>query len=290
MEKLSPPDRLSKFCIDAGFLNVVEIGHYFITKDCRILTNHRCSGFVVSTRCKDTKIYLNQKVGSKGTPKLDQYWKLQRVACTACKYGVEIRIMSMKKDNSSLLGQNFSGLKKSWSRIWTTTSRKFQKFSSKKMRVNWMRRIFACWSKAKRTTTKKRNLLICQASFRWMKGIGLILNQENHSLSLCARGFEESNPSSSTFSNSTTRRRVHCPEERSKAKVVGNYQYTSALRWRTIETVFRTSIPVNQLSIYGAVSDLCEEHKACHVRTGETCYGRKIWPIVCSSKFVDENT
>ena len=36
---------------------------------------------------------------------------------------------------------------------------------------------------------------------------------------------------------------------------------------RTIETVFRTIISVNQLSIYGAVSDLCEEYKACHVRT-----------------------
>ena len=36
----------------------------------------------------------------------------------------------------------------------------------------------------------------------------------------------------------------------------------------TIETVFRTIISVNQLSIYGAVSDLCEEYKACHVRTG----------------------
>ena len=36
----------------------------------------------------------------------------------------------------------------------------------------------------------------------------------------------------------------------------------------TIETVFRTIISVNQLSIYGAVSDLCEESKFCHVRTG----------------------
>ena len=36
----------------------------------------------------------------------------------------------------------------------------------------------------------------------------------------------------------------------------------------TIETVFRTIISVNQLSIYGAVSDLCEEYKACHARTG----------------------
>ena len=36
----------------------------------------------------------------------------------------------------------------------------------------------------------------------------------------------------------------------------------------TIETVFRTIISVNQLSIYGAFSDLCEECKTCHVRTG----------------------
>ena len=31
---------------------------------------------------------------------------------------------------------------------------------------------------------------------------------------------------------------------------------------------FRTIISVNQFSIYGAVSDLCEEYKTCHVRTG----------------------
>ena len=36
----------------------------------------------------------------------------------------------------------------------------------------------------------------------------------------------------------------------------------------TIETVFRTIISVNQLSIYGAVSDLCEEYRNCQARTG----------------------
>ena len=36
----------------------------------------------------------------------------------------------------------------------------------------------------------------------------------------------------------------------------------------TIETVFRTIISVNQLSIYGAVSDFREEYKACHVIRG----------------------
>ena len=35
----------------------------------------------------------------------------------------------------------------------------------------------------------------------------------------------------------------------------------------TIETVFRTFISVNQLSIYGAVSDVCKEYSACQTRT-----------------------
>ena len=33
IEKLSLQDKLSKFCMDAGFLNVVEIGQYLRTKD-----------------------------------------------------------------------------------------------------------------------------------------------------------------------------------------------------------------------------------------------------------------
>ena len=36
----------------------------------------------------------------------------------------------------------------------------------------------------------------------------------------------------------------------------------------TIELVFRTIISVNQLSIYGAVSKLCEEYCSCQTRTG----------------------
>ena len=35
----------------------------------------------------------------------------------------------------------------------------------------------------------------------------------------------------------------------------------------TIETVFGTIISVHQLIIHGAVSDLCEEYKACNGRT-----------------------
>ena len=33
IEKLSQQDKLSKFCMDAGFLTFVEVGQYFMTKD-----------------------------------------------------------------------------------------------------------------------------------------------------------------------------------------------------------------------------------------------------------------
>ena len=33
IERLSQTDKVSKFCNVAGFLSVVEIGQYFITKD-----------------------------------------------------------------------------------------------------------------------------------------------------------------------------------------------------------------------------------------------------------------
>ena len=38
IEKLSQQDRLSEFCMDAGFLSVVENGQYFMTKDTGYLT------------------------------------------------------------------------------------------------------------------------------------------------------------------------------------------------------------------------------------------------------------
>ena len=51
----------------------------------------------------------------------------------------------------------------------------------------------------------------------------------------------------------------------------------------TVETVFRTIISVNQLSIYGAVSDLCEECKTCHVRTGRPVVAGPSNPLFVAS-------
>ena len=52
-----------------------------------------------------------------------------------------------------------------------------------------------------------------------------------------------------------------------KRKGGGTFSILFCADERTIETVFRTITSVNQLSINGALSDLCEEYKACQVRT-----------------------
>ena len=61
---------------------------------------------------------------------------------------------------------------------------------------------------------------------------------------------------------------VHCLEEYSKAKVVENCQYTSVPIWKRLKLFFAQLFVLNQLSIYGAVSDMCDEYNPCHVRTG----------------------
>ena len=41
----------------------------------------------------------------------------------------------------------------------------------------------------------------------------------------------------------------------------------------TIGTVFRTIVSVNQLSLYGAVAEMCEEYESYHHRTGRPVVG-----------------
>ena len=82
IEKLSQQDRLSKFCIDAGFLTTVEIGQYFMTKDTEEFSQFTHSVAYREYTLPRDEEQMNRKVGSEGTPKLGPYWKLQTVACT----------------------------------------------------------------------------------------------------------------------------------------------------------------------------------------------------------------
>ena len=87
---------------------------------------------VVSTLCQETKIHLNRRVGSEGTPKLDLCWKLQPVICTV---NMEIRIWSLNRENTH-----------SWVRI-SHGSNKFVMNLNKTLKLN--AKDFACRSKAK---------------------------------------------------------------------------------------------------------------------------------------------
>ena len=78
IEKLSQQDKLSNFRMDAGFLNVGEIGQYFMTKDTGDLTQFM-PWRVVNTFFQEKGQHHNEKDGSKETPKLGPYWKLQPV-------------------------------------------------------------------------------------------------------------------------------------------------------------------------------------------------------------------
>ena len=84
IEKLPQQDKFSKFCMDAGFLNVDEIGQYVMTKDTTEFlqfTNAVASREYTLPRDEEASqpkgwIRGNTKIG-------DPYWKLQPVACTA---------------------------------------------------------------------------------------------------------------------------------------------------------------------------------------------------------------
>ena len=96
IERLSQQDKVSKFCMDAGFISVVEIGQYFMTKDngeqfyamaCREYTLPRDDG---SSQPRGW-IQGNTKIG----PVLEV-----TTSSLYGKHGVEIRIWSLSEDNT----------------------------------------------------------------------------------------------------------------------------------------------------------------------------------------------
>ena len=96
VEKLSQKDKLSKFCMDAGIISVVEVGQYFMTKDngeqfyakaCHEYTLPRSDG----SSLPKGWIQGHTKIG----PVLEV-----TTSCLYGKHGVEIRIWSLSEDNT----------------------------------------------------------------------------------------------------------------------------------------------------------------------------------------------
>ena len=98
IEKLSQQDKLSKFCVDAGFLNVVEIGQYFMTKDTADFSQFSAAACREYTLPRDEEA-SEPKGWIQGNTKIGPVLEVA-TCCSHGKYGVEIRIVSMNKDNS----------------------------------------------------------------------------------------------------------------------------------------------------------------------------------------------
>ena len=98
IEKLSQQNRLSKFCMDAGFLNVVEIGQYFMTKDTAEFSQFRAAACREYTLPRDEEA-SQPKGWIQGNTIIGPVLEVA-TCCLHGKCGVEIRIMSMNKDNS----------------------------------------------------------------------------------------------------------------------------------------------------------------------------------------------
>ena len=98
VESLSPENKLSKFCKEAGFMRVVEVGQYFVTKDTGSLGHFRSVACREYTLPRDDPasqakgwIQGNMRIG----PVLEVTTSFQHF-----KYGIEIRIWSVNQDNS----------------------------------------------------------------------------------------------------------------------------------------------------------------------------------------------
>ena len=151
-------------------------------------------------------------------------------------------------------------------------------------------------------TVKRNEMLIprlclhLQKDFQQDVGHSSDLDQTQSGIQLSTKDHEENGTESLNWWWSSSGKadtqfsepRVHCPEERSKAKVVGNYQYTSALMGKRLKLFFAqlflfiSSVSTEQSQIWRIQNLQC--------KNGEIWIDRAIWPIVCADKFIHEST
>ena len=91
---LSQENKVSKFCMDAGFIHVVEIGQYFMTKDTgEQFFARACREYTLPRSYESSQpkgwIQGNSRIG----PVLEI-----TTSCLYDKHGIEIRIWSLSED------------------------------------------------------------------------------------------------------------------------------------------------------------------------------------------------
>ena len=100
IERLSQQDKVSKFCMDARFLSVVEIGQYFMTTATADFHNFM-QWPVVNTLFQGKKVHHNQEDGSRETQKIGPVLEVT----TSCLHGTcsrDINLVSERRQFSLL--------------------------------------------------------------------------------------------------------------------------------------------------------------------------------------------
>ena len=98
LKSLSQTDRVSKICMDAGFISVVEVGQYFMTKDTGDLTQFH------AVACREYTLPREEGASQprgwiQGNTKIGPVLEVT-TSCLHGKHGVEIRIRSLSGDNT----------------------------------------------------------------------------------------------------------------------------------------------------------------------------------------------
>ena len=99
IKSLSQESKVSKFCMEAGFVHVVEVGQYFMTKD-----TPEFSQFTDAVACREYTLPRDEDTSEpkgwiRGNTKIGPVLQVT-TCCLQGKYGAEIRILSINKDNS----------------------------------------------------------------------------------------------------------------------------------------------------------------------------------------------
>ena len=194
IKSLSQESKVSRFCMEAGFVHVVEVGQYFMTKDTGDFRQFR------SVACREYTLPRDDESSQprgwiQGNTRIGPVLEVT-TSYMYGKHGIEIRIWSVGQDNSQ-----------SWVRISYGTNKYVVDSNHNNTEVpadlpeeqasQSSVKVIAARSKAKAKPQKRESVdtptTIPMHERKWID-----IDPSEPSLSLCVRSLEESDQSSST--------------------------------------------------------------------------------------------
>ena len=180
VESLSPENKVSKFCKEAGFMRVVEVGKYLVTKDTGNLRQFRsvvCREYTLprDDPASEAKGWIqgNMRIG----PVLEVTTSFQHF-----KFGIENRIWSVNQDNSqSWVRISYGTIKYVVDSIKAT--QKFLQIHKKSEYHKQTSRLLQPDQKQMQNHNREY-LLVQQQPYQYMKEDGLILSHQDKILPL----------------------------------------------------------------------------------------------------------